>query len=97
MYKSTIDDLNRARLAVWDKFNKCNQTESGLTSLSFNSSSTGKQHKNRTQLNALKVVIQSNVAIFELLQQGPTVMAVKALEERVAAMEQPKQEVTANG
>lgn len=91
MYKATVDDLNRARLAAWDIYNKCsqNQIESGLTSLSFNSSSNNKQHNNRDQLNALKVVIQSNVAIFQLLQQGPTVMAVKALEERVAAIEQP--------
>lgn len=103
MYKQTFEDLNRARLAAWDIYNKCNQQETSdnnnndvlsLARLDFSNNKQHNQHKNRDQLNALKVVIQSNVAMLELLQQGPTVMAVKGLNERVERLEkaEPKAE-----
>lgn len=46
------------------------------------------ERQRRDRLNALKVVVQSNTAMFELLQQGPAVMSVKAMEERLTILEQ---------
>jgi DNA-binding transcriptional ArsR family regulator len=61
--------------------------------------SSCKDQQKREKLLALKVVIASNAEAFNLLQQGPTVMSVKALEERLVELEQaqpPKQEVLTN-
>ena len=38
-------------------------------------------------LNALKVVLATNCEMFILLSQGPIVMSLKAMEERLARVE----------
>lgn len=55
------------------------------------------------QLNTLKVVITSNESMFNLLQQGPTVMSLRSMEERLSTIEQgsnsnsnSKEQVTTN-
>jgi predicted DNA-binding transcriptional regulator YafY len=61
------------------------------------------QSPNRDRLHALKVVVTSNVAMFNLLSSALTIMSVKALNERVEKLEQTQaghpehQEVQANG
>ncbi|HEY1247518.1 MAG TPA: HTH domain-containing protein [Nitrososphaera sp.] len=102
MYRATFEDLNRTRLAAWDIYNKCNQEDAqdnssdslSLARIEFSIGKQHNQHKNRDMLNALKVVIQANVSMFELLQAGPIIMAVKGLDERVERLEKTKPKAT---
>ncbi|MGA9845130.1 MAG: HTH domain-containing protein [Nitrososphaeraceae archaeon] len=41
----------------------------------------------RDKLHALKVIIASNESMFSILSQGPIIMQLKALEERLAKIE----------
>jgi IS30 family transposase len=74
-YKSTIDDINKARTEAWKVYNSC------------------RDQQKREKLLALKIVITSNESMFNLLSQGPVVMSVKAMEERLSIVEGARQPI----
>ena len=47
---------------------------------------SGPQHID-TRLLALKIILQSNETSFHLLLEGPAVLAIKALDERLGRLE----------
>jgi hypothetical protein len=92
MYKQTIDDITRAKAAAWDIFNKYSQQEQEVSPIArFSLNSSSKHHsQNKDKLNALRIIIQANATIFELLSSSPTIMSVRALSERLERLEQQK-------
>jgi predicted transcriptional regulator len=96
-YSNTIQDINRARIEAWKIYQQAeasdNKNRNDISDLlRIDKPCTS---NNRDKLNALKIIIQANESMFNLLQQGPTVMAVKALTERVEKLEQNKAELIA--
>jgi hypothetical protein len=77
-YKQCIDGIEEVKRKAWDMFNAgkditCGGEEEELVP--------------RDKLFALKVIRECNEAKFSIFQQGPSIMNVKSLEERLVRIE----------
>jgi hypothetical protein len=79
-----VYDLAKSDLAYFykDLLDDINKARLNVWAIYYNRSDSEKREK----LLALKTVIASNTEMFNLLSQGPTVMAVKSLNERINAI-----------
>ena len=83
-YQQCLTGINEAKKEAWqiaDKFAN-NAAEGGDSAV----------EDNKVRLAALKVVIQAEVEKFKLLQEGPNILAVNKLSERMNQIEQSFQE-----
>jgi uncharacterized protein YerC len=71
-YKQCIDGIEEVRRKGWDIFKEQNNN-SNLTP--------------RDKLLALKVIMECNEAKFALFKEGPSIMHIKSLEERLQSIE----------
>ena len=71
-YKQSIDGIEEAKREVWKIYHHHNNNN---------------QVSVKEKLSALKLIIESNEARFKLLSEGPSVLAVKSLEERLNKVE----------
>jgi IS30 family transposase len=76
-YKSCLDGIDEAKKEAWQIY----QTISNLAY-------TNSPDNVRAKLTALKVVIQAEETKFKLLSEGPNVLAVNAMSERLDHIEQ---------
>ena len=76
-YKQCIDGIEEVRLKAWDIFNGKN-----------GSGGSSDELVPRDKIFALKVIRECNEAKFSLFQQGPSIMNVKSLEERLIKIEE---------
>jgi hypothetical protein len=79
-YKDCLDSIEEVKREAWMIYDQ-------WTAYSDNSIDTAK-----VRLTALKVGIQAAEAKFKLLTEGPNIMAVKAMEDRINVIEQTFQE-----
>lgn len=71
-YKQCIDGIEEVRRKGWEIF-KGQNSNSSLTT--------------RDKLLALKVIMECNEAKFALFKEGPSIMHIKSLEERLGSIE----------
>lgn len=71
-YKATIDDIDRAKQEAWKIY--------------YNKED--KDIRTYDKLKALNTIIVANVKRFELLTQGPTILSMKAMSERLQKIEE---------
>ena len=71
-YKQSIDGIEEAKREAWKIYHHHNNNN---------------QVSVKEKLSALKLIIESNEARFKLLSEGPSVLAVKSLEERLNKIE----------
>ncbi len=72
-YKQCIDGIEEVRRKGWEIFKGQNNNNSNLTP--------------RDKLLALKVIRECNEAKFALFKEGPSIMHIKSLEERLNNIE----------
>ena len=72
-YKQCIDGIEEVRRKSWEIFKGQNNSNSNLTP--------------RDKLLALKVIRECNEAKFALFKEGPSIMHIKSLEERLQTIE----------
>ena len=72
-YKQCIDGIEEVRRKGWEIFKGQNNNNSNLTP--------------RDKLLALKVIRECNEAKFALFKEGPSIMHIKSLEERLQTIE----------
>ena len=72
-YKQCIDGIEEVRRKGWEIFKGQNNNNINLTS--------------RDKLLALKVIRECNEAKFALFKEGPSIMHIKSLEERLQNIE----------
>ena len=70
-YKQSIDGIEEAKREAWRIYHHNNNNEVSV----------------KEKLSALKLIVESNEARFKLLSEGPSVLAVKSLEERLNKIE----------
>jgi IS30 family transposase len=70
--KQSIDGIEEAKKEAWSLYNNDNNVTSVKEKLAA----------------ALKLIIESNEAKFKLLSEGPSVLAMKSLEERLSKLEE---------
>ena len=70
-YKQSIDGIEEAKREAWKIYHHNNNNEVSV----------------KEKLSALKLIVESNEARFKLLSEGPSVLAVKSLEERLNKIE----------
>jgi IS30 family transposase len=70
-YKQSIDGIEEAKREAWKIYHDNNNNEVSV----------------KEKLSALKLIIESNEARFKLLSEGPSVLAIKSLEERLNKIE----------
>lgn len=78
-YKQCLDGIEQAKREAWRMYHHYDDR----TSLEFV----------KPKLMALKIAIQAEEARFRLLTEGPNILAVKAMEERLNTIEQNIQKV----
>jgi IS30 family transposase len=76
-YKQSIDGIEEAKKEAWRIYNNNNDNDKD----SNNIIST------KEKLAGVKLIIESNEARFKLLSEGPSVLAMKSLEERLSKIE----------
>jgi IS30 family transposase len=87
-YKQCIDGIEEVRRKAWDMFKaKKKKSNSDEVDGTNNSSSNDDELVPRDKLLALKVIRECNEAKYSLFQQGPSIMNVKSLEERLIKIE----------
>ena len=74
-YKQSIDGIEEAKKEAWKIYNN------------YNENSNNNIISTKEKLAALKLIIESNESRFKLLSEGPSVLAVKSLEERLNKIE----------
>jgi IS30 family transposase len=74
-YKQSIDGIEEAKREAWKIYHDNNNNEVSV----------------KEKLSALKLIIDSNEARFKLLSEGPSVLAIKSLEERLNKIESNRQ------
>jgi DNA-binding transcriptional ArsR family regulator len=72
-YKQCIDGIEEVRRKCWEIFKGQNNNNSNLTP--------------KDKLLALKVIRECNEAKFALFKEGPSIMHIKSLEERLQNIE----------
>ena len=80
-YKQCIDGIEEVRRKAWDMFKAKGKNNDGSSSEMMN------ELVPRDKLLALKVIRECNEAKYSLFQQGPSIMNVKSLEERLIKIE----------
>jgi IS30 family transposase len=70
-YKQSIDGIEEAKREAWKRYHHNNNNEVSI----------------KEKLSALKLIVESNELRFKLLSEGPSVLAVKSLEERLNKIE----------
>jgi arginine repressor len=80
-YKQCIDGIEEVRRKAWDMF-KAKNDDDTINSEMMN------ELVPRDKLLALKVIRECNEAKYSLFQQGPSIMNVKSLEERLIRIEE---------
>ena len=70
-YKQSIDGIEEAKREAWRIYNHNNNNQVSV----------------KEKLSALKLIVESNEARFKMLSEGPSILAVKSLEERVNKIE----------
>jgi Trp operon repressor len=70
-YKQSIDGIEVAKREAWKIYHHNNNNEVSV----------------KDKLSALKLIVESNEAKFKLLSEGPSILAVKSLEERLNKIE----------
>ena len=70
-YKQSIDGIEEAKREAWRIYRNNNNNEVSV----------------KEKLSALKLIVESNEARFKLLSEGPSILAVKSLEERLNKIE----------
>ncbi len=75
-YKQCIDGIEEVRRKGWEIFKGQNNNNSNLTP--------------KDKLLALKVIRECNEAKFALFKEGPSIMHIKSLEERLENIESRK-------
>jgi IS30 family transposase len=73
-YKQSIDGIEEVMKEAWRIYNNSNDEDNNIIST-------------KEKLAALKLIIESNEARFKLLSEGPSVLAIKSLEERLNKIE----------
>jgi Trp repressor protein len=82
-YKQCIDGIEEVRRKAWDMFKaKKKNNDSGSDGGDYD------ELIPRDKLLALKVIRECNEAKYSLFQQGPSIMNVKSLEERLIKIEE---------
>jgi transcriptional antiterminator len=71
-YNQSIDGIEEAKKEAWRIYNNNNNSINSTT---------------KEKLAALKLIIESNEARFKLLSEGPSILAIKSLEERLNNIE----------
>jgi DNA-binding transcriptional ArsR family regulator len=77
-YKQCIDGIEEVTKKCWEIFRDCDNDNTNAS----NSNLTSKD-----KLLALKVIIDCNEAKFALFKEGPSIMHIKSLEERLENIE----------
>jgi IS30 family transposase len=72
-YKQSIDGIEEAKKEAWRIYNNSDDKNYNISV--------------REKLSALKLIIESNEARFKLLSEGPSILAIKSLEERLNKIE----------
>jgi IS30 family transposase len=70
-YKQSIDGIEEAKREAWRIYNHNNNNEVSV----------------KEKLSALKLIVEANESRFKLLSEGPSILAVKSLEERLNKIE----------
>ena len=71
-YKQSIDGIEESKREAWRIYHHHNNNNEVSV---------------KEKLSALKLIIESNEARFKLLSEGPSVLAIKSLEERLNKIE----------
>lgn len=79
-YHQTISDIDHVRAECWKLYHSDSSYD--IAFLANNRKVTTKD-----RLQALRTILQADLARFELLSQGEMVMCVKAMEERLVNIE----------
>jgi len=82
-YKQCIDGIEEVRRKAWDMFKAKKNGQSD----DDGGNNIGYELIPRDKLLALKVIRECNEAKYSLFQQGPSIMNVKSLEERLIKIE----------
>ena len=77
-YKQCLDGIEEAKKEAWDVHDR--YVDPGSPDIQ------------KVRLQALKVIIQAEVEKFKLLNEGPNILAVNAMSERLENIEQSIQE-----
>jgi hypothetical protein len=80
-YKQCIDGIEEAKKEAWRIYHAHDN----------NTAFTNNPNHTRAKLMALKLAIQADEAKFKLLTEGPNVLAVNAMSERIDEIEQSVQ------
>jgi Trp operon repressor len=70
-YKQAIDGIEEAKAQAWDIYSKAEEEDLSV----------------KDKLAALRLTIDANVEKFKLINDGPAVLAMKSLEERLRRIE----------
>jgi DNA-binding transcriptional ArsR family regulator len=71
-YKQSIDGIEEAKREAWRIYNNNNNNNDVSV---------------KEKLAALKLIVEANEARFKLLSEGPSILAVKSLEEKLNKIE----------
>ncbi|MGA9841828.1 MAG: hypothetical protein WBQ25_05905, partial [Nitrososphaeraceae archaeon] len=80
LYHQTIADIDHVRAECWKLYHT--NSDDGTSFFSNNN----KKVTTKDRLQALRTILQADVARFELLSRGEVVMSVKSLNERIDAI-----------
>jgi hypothetical protein len=86
-YKTCIDGIEEAKAQCWTLYQALYNK---ITEARFTKVPTEKTME--VMLKALKVAIQADEAKFRLLSEGPNVMTIKSMEDRLHQIEQHEQQ-----
>ena len=85
-YHQTIADIDHVRGECWKLYNANSNSSNNITEL-FNSD---RKITTKDRLQALRTILQADIARFELLSRGEMVMSLKSLEERISNIQGAK-------
>jgi hypothetical protein len=75
-FKECIDGITLAKKRAWTLYDMC-----------YNSDPANNDNKVKLMLSALKVIVQAESERFKLIEQGPSVMTVKAISDKLDELE----------
>jgi hypothetical protein len=81
-YHQTIADIDHVRAECWKLYHAPATTDDGISFIRTNPIKVS----TKDRLQALRTILQADIARFELLSRGEVVMSVKSLNERIDAI-----------